>query len=52
MTSHEPITDPANSGTRSLAPWVVFAGLLIAGIVCFFLFADRVPSLLQALNER
>ena len=38
--------------TRSFAPWLVIAVLLVAGIVCFFMFADRVPSLLQALSER
>jgi uncharacterized membrane protein YhhN len=38
--------------TRSIAPWLAVAVLLVAGIVCFFMFADRVPSLLQALSER
>lgn len=43
---------PMNPSTRSFAPWLVVAVLLVAGIVCFFMFADRVPSLLQALSER
>ena len=38
--------------SRSFAPWAVLAVLLVAGVVCFFMFADRVPSLLQALSDR
>ena len=33
---------------RDIGFWV----LLVAGVVCFFMFADRVPSLLQALSDR
>lgn len=48
----EPLTNPKAVATpKAIAPWVVFTILLIVGIVCFFAFADRVPSLLQALAE-
>ncbi|MEK7240227.1 MAG: hypothetical protein AAB224_06545 [Gemmatimonadota bacterium] len=36
---------------RILAPWTVFFILLVAALVSFFRFADRVPSLLQTLAE-
>lgn len=50
---YEPITNPLPSASpRRLAPWVVFGVLLVAALVCFFVFADRVPSLLQALADR
>jgi len=40
------------SAARALAPWGVFAICLGAALVSFFVYADRVPSLLQALAER
>ncbi|MHB1311512.1 MAG: hypothetical protein ACYC3L_05795 [Gemmatimonadaceae bacterium] len=52
MTQSAHATDSSGPSTRSFAPWLLLAVLLVAGIVCFFLFADRVPSLLQALSEK
>ena len=52
MNRPEPPAAGAASLTRSLAPWAVFVAVLLASVVCFFLFADRVPSLLQALADR
>ncbi|MCX5760931.1 MAG: hypothetical protein NTW72_05420 [Gemmatimonadetes bacterium] len=37
---------------RIFAPWVVFIVLVGIGLVCFFLYADRVPSLLQTFTDR
>jgi len=49
----EPLTNPnAMLTPRRLGPWVVFAVVLVAGVVLFFAFADRVPCLLQALADR
>jgi len=47
-----PQDDSALPSTRSFAPWLVLAAMLVTGIVCFFVFANRVPSLLQALSEK
>jgi type VI protein secretion system component VasF len=38
--------------SRTFAPWAVFAALLVVGVVAYFTYADRVPSLLQALADR
>jgi hypothetical protein len=37
---------------KVLAPWALFAVLLSVAVVTFFLYADRVPSLMQALADR
>mgnify|MGYP001290552641 CR=1 FL=1 len=51
MTHPEPA--PTTSSTlRILAPWVVFFVLLAAALASFFIYADHVPSLLQALADR
>jgi len=48
-----PAPAPTSSSTlRILAPWIVFIVLLVAALVSFFVYADRVPSLLQALADR
>jgi hypothetical protein len=51
---HKP-TEPDTGAavqTRALAPWLLFAVLLLAGLVAFFMYGDRVPSLLQAMLDR
>ena len=49
----EPVTSPLPRATpKRVIPWVVFAICLAAALVSFFVFADRVPSLLQALADR
>lgn len=49
----EPTTNPIPEATFArLAPWLVFAVVLLAAIGAFFAYADRVPSLLQALSDR
>ncbi len=49
----EPHTNPTPVATaQRLAPWAAFAVILLVAVVCFFVFADRVPSLLQALADR
>jgi hypothetical protein len=49
----EPTTNSSPAATpQRLMPWVVFAFLLVAAVVAFFAYADRVPSLLQALADR
>jgi len=48
----EPSTNPIpRSSVPRLAPWTVFAVVLVAAIVVFFVYADRVPSLLQVLAD-
>jgi hypothetical protein len=37
---------------KVLAAWALFGVLLSAALVSFFVYADRVPSLMQALAER
>jgi len=51
------MTEPGTNPTpvvsmQRMAPWVVFAVVLLAAVVAFFVFADRVPSLLQAMADR
>ncbi len=51
------MTQPAPAPTmrstlRILAPWMVFVVVLVAGLVGFFIYGDRVQSLLQALADR
>lgn len=48
----EPFTNPPVATPRRLMPWVVFSVVLLAALACFFVFANRVPSLLQALADR
>ena len=50
MTPPTPV-QATKSTVRILAPWSLFAALLLAALVSFFLYADRVPSLLQALAD-
>lgn len=50
MTPPTPASTPRSS-MRTLTTWTVFFILLAAALVSFFRFADRVPSLLQALAE-
>lgn len=37
---------------KVLGPWALFGVLLVVAVVTFFLYADRVPSLMQALADR
>ena len=49
----QPAPAPTTKSTlRILAPWMVFVVLLVAALVSFFIYGDRVPSLLQALADR
>ena len=50
--THPPPAPTTRSALRILLPWTVFAVLLVASLVSFFVYADRVPSLLQALSDR
>ena len=51
MTPPAPV--PSRPATvKVLAPWALFGVLLAAALVSFFLYADRVPSLMQALADR
>ena len=48
----EPITNPLPATASRVIPWAVFAVCLSAAVVSFFVFANRVPSLIQALADR
>jgi len=48
----EPITNPQPATPERVIPWAVFAVVLAAAVASFFVFANRVPSLLQALADR
>jgi len=48
----EPITNPQPATPARVIPWALFAVFLAAAVVAFFVFANRVPSLLQALADR
>jgi hypothetical protein len=49
----EPTTNPLPTPpARRLVPWIIFSVVLLAALVSFFVYADRVPSLLQALADR
>jgi len=50
MTPPDPVPDN-RSAVKILAPWTLFGVVLLAAVVAFFLYADRVPSLLQALAD-
>ena len=50
--THPPPAPTTRSTLRILLPWTVFAVLLVAALVSFFVYADRVPSLLHALSDR
>ncbi len=48
----EPVTNPLPTTPKRAIPWALFAAALSAAVVGFFLFANRVPSLMQALADR
>ena len=50
MTLPEPVPDN-RSAVKVLVPWTIFGVVLAAAVVAFFVYADRVPSLLQALAD-
>jgi len=48
----EPLTNPLPVTPRRVIPWVIFAIALAVAVAGFFAFANRVPSLMQALADR